>query len=285
MLRFLGIIGIIILNCSVQANVCRMYLPSVEQNHSIPNRLLHAISIIESGVRQGKQVDSWPWIINANGKPYIFKSKLEAITKVRELQGKGIRSIDVGCMQINLKQHPNAFKNLEEAFDPGKNIAYAARFLSALKDKLGNWRDAVAYYHSATASRNAPYKKKVLAVWKRLLDAGGYDVPSLQSAVMKKLDPNEGDFVKTFKGEEESDVSVRVTFAPYKTVEVPKQIERPIRKEPKKIRKVSADKIPLADGFFLLNAPGKFSDTRPMVKASFKLKPLQPFNGKFYKLK
>ena len=51
---------------------------------------------------------------------------------VRAMQANGVRSIDVGCGQINLMYHPDAFPNLELAFDPQANAAYAARFLKAL---------------------------------------------------------------------------------------------------------------------------------------------------------
>ena len=34
---------------------------------------------------------------------------------------RGVRQVDVGCMQINLQSHPHAFASLEDAFDPGSN--------------------------------------------------------------------------------------------------------------------------------------------------------------------
>ena len=92
----------------------------------------------------------WPWTINAEGTGRFFESKAEAIAAVEALQARGVRSIDVGCMQVNLMHHPHAFASLDEAFDPQANAAYGARFLSALHHDLGAWPAATAAYHSQT---------------------------------------------------------------------------------------------------------------------------------------
>jgi hypothetical protein len=69
-------------------------------------------------------------------------------------------------MQINLKHHPGAFASLEEAFDPQKNIAYAAQFL---KEKMASPRQLAecsgALSFRINSVHNQPYKNKVLAVW------------------------------------------------------------------------------------------------------------------------
>jgi hypothetical protein len=81
------------------------------------------------------------------------------------LQAQGVRSIDVGCMQINLLHHPDAFASLDEAFDPAANAAYAVRFLKALYNQSRDWPTAVATYHSNTPDIAADYQRRVLAVW------------------------------------------------------------------------------------------------------------------------
>lgn len=168
----------------VQAEAfCEVFIRQYEQKYGIPNRLLSAISLIESGQRKNGQWVAWPWSINANGISYIFDTKEEAVNKVKELRAQGITSIDVGCMQINLKHHPNAFKSVEEAFDPEKNIAYAATFLNEKRSTQGDWKNAVAHYHSATTSLNEPYKEKVLGTWKRIL--GQQDIPNAYDMVNK----------------------------------------------------------------------------------------------------
>lgn len=89
------------------------------------------------------------------------------------MQLKGIKSIDVGCMQVNLYYHPNAFHNLTDAFDPDKNVAYAARFLTGLKNEHASWRTAVAHYHSANPIHHIAYRQNVLGVWDRDLKREG----------------------------------------------------------------------------------------------------------------
>jgi hypothetical protein len=108
----------------------------------------------------------WPWAVNFQGKGYHYNSKKEAIDAVRLLQKQGHSSIDVGCMQINLHYHPNAFRDLEEAFEPRDNIAYGASFLKENYQRHSNWRSAVASYHSETNEFGKPYAKKVIETWK-----------------------------------------------------------------------------------------------------------------------
>ena len=144
-------------------------LRRAEQAYGIPKHLLRAIALSESGRFQNGQTNPWPWTINVEGKGYFFSSKNAAIQKVRWFQARGVRSIDVGPMQINLLHHPNAFRSLEEAFDPVKNIHYAAEFLSQLSQAQdGGWRVAVAHYHSMNPSHHLPYRRKVLGVWENV---------------------------------------------------------------------------------------------------------------------
>lgn len=140
-------------------------LHTLENQKKIPDKLLEAIAFVESGQVQGSKRSAHPWTINVHGKGYIFKTKAEAIAAVKAFQKKGFDSIDVGIMQINLKHHPKAFKNLDEAFDPQKNIAYAGKFLYSLFLKHGSWYQAVRYYHSANAIRNHKYLQRVLKAW------------------------------------------------------------------------------------------------------------------------
>ncbi len=140
-------------------------LHTLEHQKSIPPKLLEAIAFVESGVWQGGKRSVWPWTINVNGKGYTFTTKAEAIQAVRNFQKKGYESIDVGMMQINLKHHPKAFENLDDAFDPHKNVAYAATFLCKLYLKHGSWHQAVRHYHSGNPRINYMYLQRVLKAW------------------------------------------------------------------------------------------------------------------------
>ena len=64
-------------------------------------------------------------------------------------------------MQVNFMYHPTAFKNFYEAFDPDKNVEWAASMLNSLYSKFGTWEAAVGYYHSYRKSKRKKYSQKV----------------------------------------------------------------------------------------------------------------------------
>ena len=147
--------------------LCRAAIAGAERGQAIPTHLMVAIGRVESGRRDdatGVQ-HPWPWTINAEGQGFYFDTKAQAVAAVRAMQARGVKSIDVGCMQVNLMHHPDAFPNLDQAFDPPANAAYAARFLRQLFGQAGDWTKAVALYHSATPALSEPYAKKVMALW------------------------------------------------------------------------------------------------------------------------
>jgi hypothetical protein len=149
------------------AAVCGVETARQEKTQGIPDRLLHAISLVESGRwdNENRASFAWPWTVMAEGEGRFLPTKAAAIAEVRKLQASGVRNIDVGCMQVNLLAHPDAFGSLDEAFEPATNVAYAARFLNGLHDATGNWSTAGAYYHSQTPSLAAAYKARLLSTW------------------------------------------------------------------------------------------------------------------------
>lgn len=138
-----------------------------EKLQGIPDRLLHAISLVESGRWDNDRRASfaWPWTVMAEGEGRFLPNKAAAIAEVKMLQARGVKNIDVGCMQVNLLAHRDAFKSLDEAFEPASNVAYAARFLVGLYGSTQNWATAGAYYHSQTPSEAAPYKARLISTW------------------------------------------------------------------------------------------------------------------------
>ena len=131
----------------------------------LPANLLSAIGRVESGrldPRDGN-FKAWPWSINAEGRGYTFSTKSEAIAAVLAMRARSVMSVDVGCMQVNLMHHPDAFVSLEEAFDPAVNVRYAAKFLGQLYAESGDWNTAAAHYHSRTPDLALAYQRKVLA--------------------------------------------------------------------------------------------------------------------------
>ena len=153
------------------ARQCTQQFPIQEAANGIPTHLLAAISSTESGRWHDKLglALPWPWTINVEGKGYYFDSKAEAIAKTAAFIRGGATSIDVGCMQVNLKHHPKAFRNLEEAFDPAYNVAYGAKFLRSNYDDLGDWIKATAAYHSRTNQRGQAYLARIEKSWNRIV--------------------------------------------------------------------------------------------------------------------
>ena len=151
----------------VDTTLCRSAIAGAEMGSGIPNRLLSAIAVVESGRRDRATgaVSPWPWTINVEGVGHLYESKAEAVAAVMGFRSRGARSIDVGCMQVNLMHHPNAFSSLDEAFDPASNARYAARFLLQLYGQAGSWPRATGAYHSWTPELGDSYARKVLAVW------------------------------------------------------------------------------------------------------------------------
>lgn len=231
--KVISCVVFVLLACQAQA-MCEAYIHRYEQQHGIPHNLLRAISRIESGRNiKGHGIVAWPWTINANGTPYVFNTKAEAVKKVRELQSKGITSIDVGCMQVNLKHHPTAFHSLEAAFDPATNIDYAARFLKEKMESQGNWQNAVAHYHSATTLYNQPYKNKVMAVWRQFANQ---PMEISESPINTVFAINQPKIVNThFKSLTGRTMPVKIKFSPY-TGAAPQKVDTSIVKTPGSIQ-------------------------------------------------
>jgi Transglycosylase SLT domain len=146
---------------------CRKAAIRAEQEQGLPQGLLLAIGQQESGRWDAvtRQVQPWPFATNAAGASHFFQSRSDAIDYVAAQRRFGLQSIDVGCFQINLRHHPNAFGTLEEAFDPDANARYAAHFLKALYSQTGTWEAAVGRYHSTTIGPGDSYRAAVMSRW------------------------------------------------------------------------------------------------------------------------
>jgi hypothetical protein len=148
------------------ALLCRGAIAAMESATRIPESFLAAIGRVESGRTLANGLTApWPWTVNAAGEGHFYASKAEAIAAVQQFQASGIRSLDVGCLQVNILYHPEAFASLDQAFDPAINAAYAARLLMSLHDQMGSWPRAAAAYHSQTPALGHAYQERVLAVW------------------------------------------------------------------------------------------------------------------------
>ena len=153
--------------------VCTVAAQQYEKKYQIKKHLLTTITNVESGRwNQRKQRNlAWPWTVNAQGQGHFYATKQQAINAVKKLQARGVKSIDVGCMQVNLMYHPDAFDDLEEAFNPYKNVEYGAKFLTKLYEQKGDWNKAATAYHSNAPLKAKKYAKKLSRVYKDIVQA------------------------------------------------------------------------------------------------------------------
>jgi hypothetical protein len=148
---------------------CEQAIARSEAIGHTPPGMLAAIAQVESG-RPDPQTGAmrpWPWTIDADGVGQFFATKAQAVAAVAALQAEGVRSIDVGCMQVNLMHHPDAFTSLDQAFDPVSNATYAVRFLNVLYRSTGSWPKSIADYHSDTPQLGSDYQRRVLVTWQQ----------------------------------------------------------------------------------------------------------------------
>lgn len=145
--------------------VCIAAIRQAEKAYDIPRDLLLAIGLQEAGMSYKGSMTIWPWSLNVEGRGVRFDTRSEAEAFLANELAQGTRSIDVGCLQINLRWHPDAFASPADGFDPVQSAQYAAGFLRALYAETGDWMQAAGRYHSATPE----YKNIYLAGIERQL--------------------------------------------------------------------------------------------------------------------
>ncbi|MGC8476228.1 MAG: hypothetical protein ACP5NP_07730 [Acetobacteraceae bacterium] len=149
------------------ADACEAAGRAAERANHIPRGLLLAIGRVESGRYSAGlgRVTPWPWAVDAAGEGALYPSRRDAAVAARAALAAGVRNLDLGCFQVDLGAHPDAFASVRQALTPADNAAWAAAFLARLHARLGGWRVAVAAYHSQTPALGTPYLNAVLASW------------------------------------------------------------------------------------------------------------------------
>jgi hypothetical protein len=141
------------------SDLCLDAIAKQEAQYAMPAGLLKAIARVESsGSPYGDAAKPWPWTLNVGGEGHYYPNKDAAVTALQAYKAESDVNIDVGCMQISLRHHPNAFADLATALDPAANVAYGALFLAALHDRSGDWMIASGDYHSTTPGFGDTYR-------------------------------------------------------------------------------------------------------------------------------
>lgn len=137
-----------------------------EDYYSLPNSLLYALTIVESGrkSRISGKYEPWPWTLNVEGTAYFFENSQNLKRFFVNTINTGVTNIDVGCGQINWVYHKHHFKHPTHIINPVYNIAYSAYLLRKHYDKTWSWDKAVSLYHSGTPKLGKAYLKKVRSV-------------------------------------------------------------------------------------------------------------------------
>lgn len=139
-------------------SVCQQVGLAAEQTFHLPPGVLVAIAKAESAL--------WPWTANVDGTPEVYRSKDEALEALTRVRSPRPANMDIGCFQISMRYHPDAFASMDQAMDPSENANYAARFLLELHERTGDWKQAIGLYHSATEPLGIEYRDRVMALWK-----------------------------------------------------------------------------------------------------------------------
>lgn len=146
---YVGIAG----KSAIAGDICTAVAEEAAEREQIPPRILIALTRAETA-RAGQP---WPWALNIAGEGHWPESRAEAEHLMETAIARGERSIDVGCFQLNIRWHAQAFSSLTEMFDPLENARYAARFLRDLNVELGSWPAAISAYHSRTPELGEAY--------------------------------------------------------------------------------------------------------------------------------
>lgn len=140
--------------------MCTLAAEIAASESGVPEPVLAALMLIESGRRRAGVLQPWPWTVNMEGDGHWFDDSDSAKRFVYDHFRQGARSFDVGCFQINYRWHHTAFASIEEMFEPLANARYAAQFLAGLFEELGSWEKAAGAYHSRTPQHAQQYQAR-----------------------------------------------------------------------------------------------------------------------------
>lgn len=160
-----------------QSALCTNAAKHAAARTGVPEELLLAIALAESGRSQGNRLQPWPWALNVAGRGYWPESRAAAAHHLRRVLADNPGQVDIGCFQINLRWHGDAFAGPAAMLDPEANALYAARFLARLHAETGDWETAAGFYHSRSPGRAAGYRARVLDLRAALTAAPRRDAP------------------------------------------------------------------------------------------------------------
>ena len=137
------------------------------QPYGLDPSLLYAIAIMESGRARDGGLAPWPWTLwipQQGGR--FFASEEEALATLRANAAAGV---DIGLMQVNLRQHGHRVDWPEELLEPQRNLEVAAGILAeAVRSAPRDLELGIGRYHSPNEDRARTYGRTVLTILGRL---------------------------------------------------------------------------------------------------------------------
>lgn len=164
--------------------VCESAMQSAAARHGVPLGVLYAVGLTETGKRGSLK----PYAMNIEGKAYFGTGVEDVVAHFQAARSKGVRQIDLGCMQINHHYHGGKFPSLAAMLDPRANVDYATSFLKDLRRREGSWTMAVARYHAGPNNHPAQ-KRYICRVVANMVASGFGDWTPGATAFCRKSDP------------------------------------------------------------------------------------------------
>ncbi len=170
MLTCLALMAPGLLIASSEAPIPPAYV-SIASTYGIPEQILYAVALAESG-RSVPGITlrrPWPWSANFGGEGRYFDSRAAAFSAIQAYIDSGKRSVDIGLMQVNWRYHRSSLKSVWDALDPYHNLHIAAGILNDCYGRHRDWWLSVGCYHSPSNQKRAEqYRARVRAQWDQL---------------------------------------------------------------------------------------------------------------------
>ena len=143
----------------------------VAEQRGLDPYVLYAVALVESAKVSKRVAKPWPWALNRQGHPFIPSSLTEAKDILGGSLAKGIRNIDVGLMQVNVRWQGHRVGRPEDLLDPETNLRVGADILAeSIESAPGNLVLGIGRYHAGfqDEARAYRYGRRVLAVAQKI---------------------------------------------------------------------------------------------------------------------
>ena len=146
----------------------------IARQYGVDPWLLYGVALQESQLKFGERTLPYPWTLCVRGKGLRYAGYGETLAALKSYVGRGVTNVDCGAMQVNWRWHADRLGSFERALDPYPNLTVGAQILRGHYEARGNWRRAIALYHTGsdaseqTRQRGERYAAQTLGRLERL---------------------------------------------------------------------------------------------------------------------